>query len=75
MRLHELFEELDRYGIYGGPPPNRAASDGSKSPLTSPGDASWKRAKSDIRNWFRLPFLTNGPKGNYRLPIKRKGKR
>jgi hypothetical protein len=73
MRLHELLEELDRYGVYGGPPPRRSSSDGSKSPLTDPGDASWQRDKRDIRNWFRLPFLTNGPRGNYRLPVKRKG--
>lgn len=77
MKLHELFDinekfELDRYGIYGKPAPRRKSSDGSQSPLTYQGDASWKRAKNDIFNWFRRPYLTNGPRGNYRLPIKGK---
>jgi hypothetical protein len=73
MRLHELLEEIDRYGVYGKPAKDRSNADGSKSPLTDPGDASWQRARKDVRNWFRLPFLTNGPKDNYQLPIKRKG--
>lgn len=71
MRLHELFEKTDRYGIYDKPAPKRS-TDGSQSPLTGSGDASWKRAKKNIYNWFKRPFLTNGPKGNYMLPIKRK---
>lgn len=72
MRLHELLEELDRYGVYGKPAPNREIADGSKSPLTSPGDASWQRAKGNIYNWFRLPFMTNGPRSNHMLPVKKK---
>ena len=72
MRLHELFEELDRYGVYGKAAPQRSTVDGSQSPLTSQGDASWQRGKKSIYNWFKRPFLTNGPKGNHRLPIKKK---
>jgi hypothetical protein len=72
MRLHELLEEIDRYGVYGKPAKDRSNADGSKSPLTDPGDASWKRDKHDIFNWFKLPFLTNGPKDAHRLPIKKK---
>jgi len=56
MRLQELIEAID----------------GTKSPLTSQGDDSWRRDKDNIFNWFKRPFLTNGPKGNYMLPIKKK---
>lgn len=56
MRLHELIEAIDA----------------TKSPLTSQGDDSWRRDKDNIFNWFKRPFLTNGPKGNYMLPIKKK---
>lgn len=72
MRLHELFEELDKYGIYGKPALNRGKVDGSQSPLTGQGDPSWKTDKHNIYNWFKRPYLTNGPKGNYRLPIKKR---
>ena len=58
MRLYELLEAID----------------GTQSPLTNPGDASWRHNKDDIFNWFKRPFLTNGPKGNYQLPIKKKKK-
>lgn len=61
MKLIELFEDIDRWGIYGGPPPERTTVDGTQSPLTWQGDASWKDAKDDIYSWFKLPFLTNGP--------------
>lgn len=71
MKLNELFEELDRYGVYGKPS-KRHKSDGAASPLTGAGDASWRKAKNDIFNWFKRPYLTNGPRGNYMLPVKRK---
>lgn len=70
MRLYELLEELDKSSRKKA---RRTNATGSKSPLTSPGDASWKAGKDDIYNWFRLPFMTNGSKGNYMLPVK-KGK-
>lgn len=72
MRLHELFEELDKYGIYGKPASAHSNEDGSSSPLTGQGDSSWLKSKRDIYNWFKRPFLTNGPKNNYRLPIKKR---
>lgn len=71
MRLHELFEELEKYGIYNNPAPKHGTVDGSQSPLTCPGDESWRKGKKNIYNWFKRPYLTNGPKGNYRLPVKR----
>lgn len=71
MKLNELLEELDRYGVYGKPS-KKYKTDGSQSPLTGPGDASWKKAKKNIFNWFKRPYLTNGPKNNYMLPIKKK---
>lgn len=71
MKLYELFEELDKYGVYGKPS-KRKSTDGSQSPLTYQGDASWKKAKKNIYNWFKRPYLTNGPKGNYMLPVKGK---
>jgi hypothetical protein len=61
MRLYELIEAIDR-----------TQTDGSQSPLTSPGDSSWQHDKDNVLNWFKRPFLTNGPKGNYMLPIKKK---
>jgi hypothetical protein len=74
MRLHELFEESDEWGVYGKAAPVRVAVDGSQSPLTGQGDASWQRDKNNIFNWFKRPFLTNGSRGNYRLPVKKKAK-
>jgi hypothetical protein len=71
MRLHELFEELDKHGVYGKAAPVRVSADGSQSPLTGQGDASWKKGKKNIYNWFKRPFLTNGTKGNYMLPVKK----
>lgn len=71
MRLHELFEELDKYGVYGKPAPERGKVDGSQSPLTGQGDKSWRKGKKNIYNWFKRPYVTNGPKGNYRLPVKK----
>jgi hypothetical protein len=71
MKLNELLEELDRYGVYGKPS-KKYTTDGSQSPLTGPGDASWKKAKKNIFNWFKRPYLTNGSKNNYMLPIKKK---
>lgn len=62
MRLIELIEALDNS-------PNRS---GSQSPLTGSGDSSWHKDKDNIFNWFKRPFLTNGPRGNYRLPVKKK---
>lgn len=72
MRLHELLEAIDKYGVYQKPAPKRTRADSTQSPLTGPGDDSWKKDKKNIYNWFKRPFLTNGPKGNYRLPIKKK---
>lgn len=72
MRLYELFEELDKYGVYGKPAPV-PKSTGNQSPLTGQGDKSWQKSKKNIYAWFLRPFLTNGPKGNYKLPIKKKG--
>lgn len=67
MRLHEI---TDRWGIYGGPAPKRSKTDGSDSPLTFQGTKAWKSEKDYTKKWFSRPYLTNGPKGNYRLPIK-----
>lgn len=60
MKLIELLEDTDLWGIYGGPSP-QLPMDGTKSPLTLQGDVSWKAAKGDIYSWFMRPFLTNGP--------------
>lgn len=75
MRLHELFEEIDKWGVYGKAPPVRVRVDGTQSPLTGAGDESWQKGKHDIYNWFKLPFMTNGYKGNYMLPVKKKRKK
>lgn len=72
MRLRELFDAIDNYGIYNKPAPKRGKVDGTQSPLTGPGDESWQRAKGNIYNWFKRPYLTNGLKGNYMLPVKKK---
>lgn len=69
MRLWEI---TDKWGIYGGPAPNRDNSDGHKSPLTDPGTPEWQNEKDYAKKWFSRPFLTNGPRGNYMLPIKKK---
>jgi len=72
MRLYELLEEIDKYGVYGKLAPKRTKVDGTQSPLTGPGDASWQKAKKNTYNWVKRPFLTNGPRGNYMLPVKKK---
>lgn len=69
MRLWEI---SDKWGIYGGPPPKRPNSDGQKSPLTDPGTEEWQNEKDYAKKWFSRPYLTNGPKGNYMLPVKKK---
>ena len=69
MRLWEI---TDKWGIYGGPAPRRDNSDGHKSPLTDPGTEEWQNEKDFAKKWFSLPYLTNGPKGNHMLPIKKK---
>lgn len=70
MRLRDI---TDQWGIYGKPAPKRVSVDGTKSPLTYQGDAAWKGEKDYARKWFSRPYLTNGPKGNHMLPI-RKGR-
>lgn len=71
MRLYELFSELDKHSIERQADPVSVNNDGSKSPLTGQGDAGWQQSRDNIYNWFKRPFLTNGPKDNYRLPIKK----
>ena len=61
MRLHELFEALDQYGVYAKPAPDRGKIDGTQSPLTYQGDKSWLDNKDNIYTWFKRPYLTNGP--------------
>lgn len=72
MRLYELIEAIDKYGVYGKPAPDSPSTNGSQSPLTGPGDHKWQQDKKNIYNWFKRPYLTNGPKGNYKLPVKKK---
>lgn len=69
MRLWEI---TDKWGIYGGPAPRRTNTDGHASPLTSQGTEEWQEEKDYAKKWFSRPYLTNGPKGNHMLPIKRK---
>ena len=69
MRIWEI---TDKWGVYGGPAPDRTKTDGSQSPLTYPGTKEWQDEKDYMRKWFSRPYLTNGPKGNYMLPIKKR---
>ena len=63
--------EFDRYGVYGKPKRRPKLSSGDASPLTYQGTRAWRDEKDYARKWFSRPFLTNGPKGNHMLPIKR----
>jgi hypothetical protein len=68
MRLWEFAG--DKWGVYGKPP-KRTKTDGTQSPLTFQGDAKWQNDKDFAHKWFSRPFLTNGPRGNYMLPVKK----
>lgn len=69
MRLREL---TDKTGVYKKPTAKRENETGSNSPLTFQGDSKWENDKDFSHKWFSRPYLTNGPKGNYMLPIKNK---
>lgn len=69
MRIWEI---TDKWGIYGKPPPDRENISGQQSPLSYSGTKKWKNEKDYMKKWFSLPYLTNGPKGNYMLPIKKR---
>ncbi len=72
MRAWEI---SDKWGVYGEPPADRSNTDGSKSPLTFQGNTDWTTEPDFMKKWFSLPYMTNGVKGNYMLPIKKtKGK-
>lgn len=69
MRAWEI---SDKWGVYGAPKNDRPNADGSNSPLTFQGDDKWKNEPDYMKKWFSLPYMTNGVKGNYMLPIKKK---
>lgn len=70
MKMSDI---TDKWGIYGKPSRRRPNVDGTKSPLTFQGDEKWLNEPDYAKKWFSRPYLTNGPKGNHMLPI-RKGK-
>lgn len=72
MRAWEI---SDKWGVYGAPKHQSPNTDGSQSPLTFQGNADWTNEPDFMKKWFSRPYLTNGVKGNYMLPIKKtKGK-
>lgn len=70
MRISDL---TDKWGVYGKPAPRRTKVDGTQSPLTFQGDKEWENEKDYMKKWFSRPYLTNGPKGNHMLTV-RKGR-
>ena len=69
MRAHEF----DRYGVYGKPKKRPKLASGDASPLTYQGTKAWQDEPNYMAKWFSRPYLTGGSRGNYMLPIKKRG--
>jgi len=68
MRIRDI---NDRWGVYGKKAPRRTKTDGTQSPLTFQGNERWENEPDFAKKWFSRPYLTNGPKGNHMLPIRK----